>query len=376
MGRVLVVGGGPAGSACAIEAAKNGLEVVLFEAGSSDRDKICGDGILPDSQRVLAHFGLLEKVQNSGTYMDKLTLYALRGEQIDFKMPVITLRRSVFDRILRDAAVDAGAKLYQDTSIVKTERTTDGVTAIDSKGNHYKGDVLALATGAKTSLAKEAGFEFGNAQAVAVRGYVRNVRGFEHCLLWFTKDIRPAYAWAAPSPNGLMNVGLGYYFDGQQCNAQNLLMKFVQTIGKDAIGTDEFVEKPKGWPLRSGLRSDAYGDRTLLLGENAECVFEFTGEGIGKAMQSGIAAANAISVAEQPYDKEQLATYGRELEKLRPIFDGYSRTKALFGNPISNYAFTKLLQNSSRARDALSDVLCENISPKELFSVKGLVKYW
>jgi flavin-dependent dehydrogenase len=44
---LLVIGGGPAGSAAAITAARAGLSVTLFEKGSHGRDKVCGDGLTP-----------------------------------------------------------------------------------------------------------------------------------------------------------------------------------------------------------------------------------------------------------------------------------------------------------------------------------------
>src|SRR5690606_39041212 len=42
-----VIGGGPAGAAAAIRAARGGARVVVFEKGRHGRDKICGDGLTP-----------------------------------------------------------------------------------------------------------------------------------------------------------------------------------------------------------------------------------------------------------------------------------------------------------------------------------------
>jgi len=50
---VLVIGAGPAGSACAQELARAGFDVVLADQQVFPRDKVCGDGLIPDAHRAL-----------------------------------------------------------------------------------------------------------------------------------------------------------------------------------------------------------------------------------------------------------------------------------------------------------------------------------
>ena len=44
---IIVIGGGPAGAATAIRAARHGVNVSVFEKGQHGRDKVCGDGLTP-----------------------------------------------------------------------------------------------------------------------------------------------------------------------------------------------------------------------------------------------------------------------------------------------------------------------------------------
>ena len=44
---IAVIGGGPAGAAAAIRAARGGARVIVFEKGTFGRDKVCGDGLTP-----------------------------------------------------------------------------------------------------------------------------------------------------------------------------------------------------------------------------------------------------------------------------------------------------------------------------------------
>ena len=54
---LIVIGGGPAGAATAIQAARGGASVAIFEKASSGRDKVCGDGLTPRA------IGALQKLQ-------------------------------------------------------------------------------------------------------------------------------------------------------------------------------------------------------------------------------------------------------------------------------------------------------------------------
>ena len=44
---MIVIGGGPAGAAAAIRAARHGIQVSVFEKEQQGRDKVCGDGLTP-----------------------------------------------------------------------------------------------------------------------------------------------------------------------------------------------------------------------------------------------------------------------------------------------------------------------------------------
>ena len=67
---VAVIGAGPAGSAAAWALARRGLHVVLVDQHAFPRDKVCGDGLIPDAHHALRKLGVrlgdLVRVMRSG----------------------------------------------------------------------------------------------------------------------------------------------------------------------------------------------------------------------------------------------------------------------------------------------------------------------
>jgi len=53
-----IVGGGPAGLACAIASAQRGLRVAVVDSMRPPIDKACGEGLMPDSLAALAQLGI------------------------------------------------------------------------------------------------------------------------------------------------------------------------------------------------------------------------------------------------------------------------------------------------------------------------------
>ena len=73
---VLIIGAGPAGSAAAIILARAGLDVVLVDQHAFPRDKVCGDGLIPDAHHALAKLGVLAEVMHQAQQISHLSYTA------------------------------------------------------------------------------------------------------------------------------------------------------------------------------------------------------------------------------------------------------------------------------------------------------------
>ena len=108
---VLVVGAGPAGSACARVFAQAGVDVVLADQHSFPRDKVCGDGLIPDAYAALRRLGVLDDVMAHAQPVYRVGCVGPSGGRVDVPGTMAVVPRKTLDAILCRAAVGAGARL-------------------------------------------------------------------------------------------------------------------------------------------------------------------------------------------------------------------------------------------------------------------------
>ncbi len=81
---VVIVGGGPAGSAAAIALAQRGFKIVLLEKKKLPRDKLCGEFVAPAAVRELARLELLDAVMAAGARpIDRALIYSMFGARLE-----------------------------------------------------------------------------------------------------------------------------------------------------------------------------------------------------------------------------------------------------------------------------------------------------
>lgn len=103
---LVIVGGGPAGLATALHAARAGLDTVVVEPRPAPVDKACGEGLMPGAVRSLAALGLaVPGVPVSGIRY----VQGARGVQAAFRHgPGMGVRRTDLHGVLHRAVLAAG----------------------------------------------------------------------------------------------------------------------------------------------------------------------------------------------------------------------------------------------------------------------------
>ncbi len=116
---VFVVGGGPAGLVAAIAARRQGFSVAVADGADHPIDKPCGEGLLPETQTALAHFGITIPLGEGFRFRG---IRFLQGsDQVCADYPFgfgLGIRRTLLHERLVDHAESAGVQLLWKTPVV------------------------------------------------------------------------------------------------------------------------------------------------------------------------------------------------------------------------------------------------------------------
>lgn len=402
---VLVIGAGPAGSAAAITLARLGMNVTMIDQHDFPREKVCGDGLIPDSLKALEVLGVLDTVLARAAKVQGLACHGPGGGTLLIPGELAVLPRKELDNILVLQAQQSGARLLTPVKFIRPQaneagRVTGAEVIIGDQRKVLTASWVILATGASAGPLQAAGVcQRSLPSAMALRAYVHNPQWtgrIEHLEISWHKSYAPGYGWIFPCGNGLFNVGVGLYGMHQktlgerlqkalgvasgQANKRNLhdlFDRFVQSspAAQELLAGGKLVSEIKGAPLRCSLEG-ALSDRPgmLVTGEAMGSTYALTGEGIGKAMETGILAAQAIG-ANPLADETVTRTYRQSLDSIRPKFAIYQRANIINRMPwLINLAIRRG-NASPRLVRRMSLVLEEKANPARLFTLKGAWKF-
>lgn len=394
----LVVGAGPAGSAAAIVLARAGLDVVLVDQRSFPRDKVCGDGLIPDAHAALAKLGVLDQVMARAQRAGHVACIAPRGGRLEVPGQLAVLPRRELDEIVCRAAVQAGARMHAPAhfeALLRDEqgRVCGATLSHGGERREIRAHWTVLATGAVPQALVAAGVcERQSPSGVALRTYVKNDamvgRITELEVVWHRK-LRPGYGWIFPCRDGVFNIGVGLVDShaeraggGREMKGVNLrevLANFCEFYApaRELMAGGQVHGGMKGAPLRFTLGGARFSKPGLLVaGEAAGSTYSLTGEGIGKALETGMLAAQAIARAKASAADDALVRqhYEGSLRALKPRFDLYERANRVNAYPWLIDLLVWRARKSPRLLERMSGVLNETSTPGNLVSLRGVTR--
>jgi geranylgeranyl reductase family protein len=391
---VLVVGGGPAGAACAYWLADAGYDVVLVERKRYPREKTCGDGLTPRSVRQLEDMGLGDELAGHHRF-EGLRSMAF-GRTLELRWPkhpdypsygyVIT--RKDLDALVAERAEKAGAVVLDGTAAVApiVEAGLVRGAMVEGKGAPAPDPVELRAR--YTVVADGANSRFGRALGtsrnrdyplgMAIRGYFESPR---HAEPWIEShlDIRdkagnvlPGYGWIFPLGDGRVNVGIGLLSTFNQWKAVNtshLMEAFVDYAPASwGLAPETSCGPPTGGRLPMSFSvGPRAGPTTLVVGDAAGSINPFNGEGIAYAYETGRLAAIVLGTALATGDGLALREYDVRLQETYGLYFKVARAFVkIIGRPELMRALVSTGMRSRTLMEWVLRIMANLLRPDEL----------
>jgi geranylgeranyl reductase family protein len=387
----LVIGAGPAGAAAAWGLARAGARVALVDREAFPRDKTCGDALIPDSLGALDAMGLCDAVRRRAIELRALCVYAPNGRSVTLAGEFLCLPRLRFDALVTDAAVRAGAEMQDPMTAIQS--IDDGGRVIGARFKSASGEriirarITLLATGANATSTNAFGLTAPlKPNAVAGRAYYRLppdlAAAHPHLAIVYERSLLPGYGWIFPGPDRCYNVGVGFFSDGRRetPSLHELWDSFTTRFApaRELVARSEALTAFRGAPLRIGLRGATLGRQGLLaLGDAAAMTYPSTGEGIGKAMQSGLLAARIVADAigaGRPLETVHIAYDTAFREEFATRYQAYWVAQAWSARPWLLNMLAARARTGRFVQRELEALIAETGNPLRLFSVRGLVR--
>jgi flavin-dependent dehydrogenase len=327
---VVVVGGRVAGAATALLLARAGLRVAVVERARPGTDTVSTHGFMRAGVLQLSRWGLLEAVQKAGTPSIRRTVF----HHSDLEPVKVTLRpragvdalyaprRFVLDRILLDAAREAGAELVRGTVTEVLRDDGDRVTGVrlvapGAPERKLRASHTLGADGIASVVARQVGAEVlsrgRHASAVLYRYYdAMPTDGYE----WF---------YAPGTGAGLIptNAGQTCLFVGttprrmRQLRLRGGDVAFSTLVGEadpspgNALADRVLSARPAGrlhgWAGHPGLLRRAHGPGWALVGDAGYFKDPITAHGMSDALRDAQLLADAVVQAFSGRTHEQVA---------------------------------------------------------------------
>jgi geranylgeranyl reductase family protein len=328
--KVLIIGAGPSGTACAATLHRLGHEVVVVDKATFPRDKCCGDGLTTNALRILEELEFdPTRVPDWQTCSD-VEMRSPTGRIIDLPLPTIggqfaaIAPRAQFDHALVEHCRDMGITIHEGCAFESiTHHDTNGISVQVENLGELTVDYVVAADGMWSPVRKSLGLSTPGylGEWHAFRQYIGNVHGSanEKLHIWFDKDLLPGYAWSFPLPDNRVNFGFGILRTSDRSTKymndlwRDLLTRpyITETLGEHFVPEDRHTAWPIPARIHDAVRSSG---RVLFIGDAVCATDTLTGEGIGQALETGIAAGEAIHECDTAADVRD--SYSHKIDSL------------------------------------------------------------
>lgn len=338
---VLLVGGGPAGTACALELCRDGRRVAILERHSYDQTRV-GETLPPAIRKPLTRLGVWEQFVSAG-HLPSYGISSAWGGPSLYENDMIFnpygngwhVDRNRFDGMLAEAAQARGAIIYKGARLVSCAHVDGGQWSAEivcgSRRLDVRAPFLVDATGRASSPARKA---CGAKRKVADRliGIVNFLSPVSPVTLSppFTliEAARDGWWYSAPLPDTRLVVA--YMTDAdlyarESRRAADYWQESLLRTEHTRSRTNSYARHSRQYVFNacSSRLMKAAGQSWLAVGDAAMSFDPLSSQGIYQALSTGLDAAHVV-LDRLNNRATSLQEYARRLEM---VFENYLRER-------------------------------------------------
>ncbi|HZT33187.1 MAG TPA: tryptophan 7-halogenase [Bryobacteraceae bacterium] len=299
---VLVAGGGPAGSAAALDLSHRGFSVALIEQDKYETPRI-GETLPPMIRHQLTGLGIWERFLECGP----LESY---GIQTAWETPTPRhqdflhnpygcgwhVDRTCFDAMLASAAAEAGAELVVSARVSSCHWGADGHWMLEAvqagRVLTFSGRMLVDATGRRALLAGRGGSQAHVADRLI--GAVTFSESSEAARWTLIEAVEDGWWYSAPLPGARMVFAYmtdsDLWGDPARGNLLNLAPLTFERAGRKGVPPPSQIVS-----AASVVRHPVTGPNWMAIGDAALAFDPLSGQGVFKSIETGTRASSTIA---------------------------------------------------------------------------------
>jgi 2-polyprenyl-6-methoxyphenol hydroxylase-like FAD-dependent oxidoreductase len=386
----IVVGARCAGSPTAMLLARRGYRVLVVDRAKFPSDTISTHIVQPLAAAALKRWGLLDRLAATGcppmhTYSYDFGPVTISGTPGTENSPVgYCPRRTILDKLLVDAAAEAGAEIREGFTV--EEILVEDGTVVGIRGHAKDGEsfierarVVIGADGRHSLVAEAVEPDQYNEKQTLLAAYYSYWSGLPTNGR-FETYIRPNRGFAAaPTHDGLTMIVLGWPYGEFDENKKDVEGNFLATLGL----VPEFAERLKGAKRQSKIAGAVvpnffrkpYGPGWALVGDAGYTKDPITAQGIKDAFRDAELCVNALDqtfTGERSFDDAMGDYQNTRDADVLPMYEFTTQLAKLEPPPPEMQQLPGAIYGNQKAMDQFVQMNAGTISPAQFFAPENL----
>lgn len=387
---VIVVGARCAGSPTAMLLTRKGYRVLLVDKATFPSDTISTHIVHPPGVAALERWGLHERLVATGcppihTYVFDFGPFTISGSPGTDEAPVAYApRRTVLDKLLVDAAAEAGAEVREGFAV--TDLVTEGPRVAGIRGRGPGG--RSVTERARLVIGAD-GLHSLVAKAVAARSYHEKPRllaGYytywsglpmEGCFETYVRPQRGFAAW--PTHDGLTLLIVGWPYAELGANRKDIEGNYLKALElapdfADRVRAAKRAERFVGTAVPNYFRKP-FGPGWALVGDAGYNKDFITGQGIADAFRDAERCATAVDESlsgARPFDAAMSDYQSTRDAQSLPMYEFTAELATLEPPPPELQQLLAAAHGNREAMNGFARMNAGVTSPAEFFSEENV----